>query len=546
MLRRLILIVLLLASVRLNAQVRVISPLPKGVLQVRGDRALLHFRISVPQYVQNFSVSLLSDTSTLDPFVARERATPANGWLDTVIYVPKSLRYYTLWWFADSSGQPLQGSIPGLTPGHIIGIAGQSNAQGATWNMMETPIHDVRMLRDERLWEAAHEPTGNFSGGPWIVMANVLDTMIHDSLPIGIVNAAWGGTGLLANPGGGLWTRNTAQPDDSSVYGNALRRFRASGGILECLCWIQGEAEGYQGFPSIHMYQDSFVALVQNFRSDLGDTCPVFHLQVDGLNTPLSPIAYWMQIREAHRTLPMSTLVGTSIGRPENDLHYTYETHHIVAHMFAGALLATQYGIISPFYPPLMPDTSAILDSTGIGNSKYSFRLEWHRNGVPIKLFFKNSKQYFALLRDAEFLDTSKVWSQITSDSQSVLVGLRAESIDPSRKWSMAYCAAADGDDAPLATKTTTDDTIFATGFYDLPVVFPTNADMIVSDNATPQVLDATATLFDELGILRYEKSLRAGERLDLSRDDLRPGCYWLRLQDSVGKRMITKLLIIR
>src|SRR5205085_1571962 len=112
------------------------------------------------------------------------------------------------------------------------------------------------------------------------------------------------------------------------------------------------ESEGYGGFPSVQMYQDTFVGLVQHFRADLNDTCPVFHLQVDGLNTPLSPISYWMQIREAHRTLPISTLVGTAIGRTEEDLHFTFETHHVVARMFADALLATQHGRQTKFYPP--------------------------------------------------------------------------------------------------------------------------------------------------------------------------------------------------
>ncbi|HWF44386.1 MAG TPA: sialate O-acetylesterase, partial [Candidatus Kapabacteria bacterium] len=200
------------------------SPLPGGILQVHGDSAELHLHASLANGYDHFLCKLSSDRDTTSPTFGRIPVTNNNGIVDTVFWVPKSLRDYTLLWWADSSGDTSFGMISQLTPGHIIGIAGQSNAQGNCWEMLEQANGDIRMLIDDIAWKPAREPTDGAGGGPWIVMANLLYAAIGDTLPIGIVNTAVGGSSLTFPITYGQWLRNPEAPEDTSIYGHALHR----------------------------------------------------------------------------------------------------------------------------------------------------------------------------------------------------------------------------------------------------------------------------------------------------------------------------------
>src|SRR5579885_786048 len=165
-------ILLLILGVSARAQVQVISPRAYAVLQVRGDHANLHVKVKLPQSYTSFRITIVSDSSY--PHDADVPITIANGLVDTIIRIPRSLHNYTLDWTADSANVRVSGEISGLTPGHIIGIAGQSNAEGNNYSMNESAKGDIRMLRNDSAWEPAHEPTGHLAGGSWIVMANEL------------------------------------------------------------------------------------------------------------------------------------------------------------------------------------------------------------------------------------------------------------------------------------------------------------------------------------------------------------------------------------
>ena len=122
------------------------------------------------------------------------------------------------------------GRIENLSVGHIFAIAGQSNAQGWSPPPFINPHGDIRMLRGDSAWQAGEDPTGGMYASPWIEFSYKLQELLNDSLPIGLVNAAIGGTGLVNKTGNGWWQRNDAlHTDTSTVYGNAIIFFLNAG-----------------------------------------------------------------------------------------------------------------------------------------------------------------------------------------------------------------------------------------------------------------------------------------------------------------------------
>jgi hypothetical protein len=570
MARWLTLVISFLLSCPVLAQVHVVSPLTRGIIQVRGNEALLHLRASVPVGYQHFAIKLSSDIDTTDPFSGMTRIDPASGWIDTILRVPKSLRNYALCWSADSNGVPIQGTIAGLTPGHIIGIAGQSNAVGASWQLVAQAEGDIRMLHSDIAWEPAQEPTGNLAAGPWIVMANELYKFIGDTLPIGIVNTAVGATGLtMFNPWGGQWIRNPLGTEDTGIYGRSIHRLREAGAIIDALFWIQGESD-CSTVTNPEVYRTAFERLMSGFHTDLRDTFPIFHSQIssyEGITAGGYPA-----VRESERDLPSSILVGTAVGLPlqGDHLHYTAETYRTVGRMFADAFLAEKYHLSGGhLYPPLIPDSAATLDSISHAASghRYCFLLRFTRGGSPADLRIVTASQYFVLHRDTMAYDTSEVWYQIApNDFSKIQIGLKSESIDLNYKWYVSYDAFGASDQAPVATfDTITRDTIFATAFFRIPVQMPnkrasvhdspklagiiSTGDAIECPIFVEQNDEVTVTLRDVLGAERLRSScmIAAGHTvLDIPVHDLVAGCYWVTLQYGNRTRDVTKVLIIR
>ena len=553
-------------------QVAVVSPLPAGILQVRGDHANLHIHFNVPKGFQHFGYKLSSDIDTSKITDGWSEIAILDTLVDTLITVPRSLRNYTLYWRIDSSGIDTGGLIGNLTPGHIIGIAGQSNAQGYCYEMVESPWGDIRMLRNLTAWEPAKEPTGNVAGGPWIVMANRLYDSLQDSLPIGIVNVAVGGSGIMVASPGGQWIRNDANPLDSSDYGLALNRFLHAGSELECLCWIQGEAEaGY----SLHAfdpeeYRVTFQGLMNRLKKDLGTDYPIFHLQVGGWSG--TSAAYFREVHEAERILPPSTLVGTGLGRAVeavDGVHYNVPSLWAVGGMFADAILAELYDKPGSMYPPLMPDSIAKFDSVlnSDGSKELCISLGWTRGGQAVKLGSMHEAQEFELEADGQVLDTSKVWYRILApDSQRVLIGLRSGSIDPNLLWKVTYNATVGADFAPLATiNPISGDTIFATAFYRLPVngslptlsvrefkidrIVPTPSQQAIHcyilalhhQAITLDVRDSRGALMRSVAVVLEEGQ----QDIPIPIEGLANGDYWVVLSDGVSNS-VEKAVVIR
>jgi hypothetical protein len=538
----LIALVLLFSTGEAFGQVEFVSPLPDAVVQVKDGSAALHINVRLSDQFRWLDIDVVREQG--DPVVERLRTDRS---LDTIVALPIGRVTYSLYWSADSAGSTVRGVIHGLTPGHIIGIAGQSNAQGYTWPMIEPARGDIRMLRNNDNWEHAAEPTGNVAGGPWIVMANRLYEQLGDSLPIGIVNTAIGGTGLTVSTSSGQWTRTEANHFDSSIYGSALRRFRHAGSLFEAITWIQGEADG-SFLPNPTTYRKAFATLKDEIVEDLGHATLFFHLQISGSSVPNAWVGYLSQVREALRELPGSTLVGTAIGRslePDN-IHYSVTTVHAVGNMFADAILATRFGKSSPMYPPLQPDAAARA-TRGATTCSIGFR----RNGASVALRSVHDAQYFCLYQDGSQLDTSKVWYSLSSDSSEVIVGLKAGTFDTGHLWNITYCPTAGADMAPIATiLPETGDTLYATGFWELPVVIGDlsvhaaevasrqmkvaaqgNRIRIRSTSESTAIL--TAIISNECGANMRSEQISLLDGTATLDANLPAGVYWLTLQEN-------------
>jgi hypothetical protein len=573
---RVIVFLFILLPAAAQAQVVFISPLPFGIAQVHGDHADIRLHVAISGY-SNFSYKLSSDTDTSPPQEGWSSIAVHNGVVDTLLIVPKSLRAYSLLWRTGLLPTDTNGTISGLTPGHIIGVAGQSNAVGWVWpppgKFIAVARGDIRMLTNDTFWQPATEPTDGVAQGPWIEMANELYAKIGDSLPIGIVNTAVGGTGLTLSIGSGRWLKNSPDTNDK-MYPNAVDRFRHAGSELECLTWIQGEADGQGGgvLWNPETYHTQFANLIQNFESDLADTFSVFHLQISGFSGNANSTGAYPIVREAQRVLPPSTLVGTAIGRPlwDSAFHYTVATYQAVGQMFAGAVLKELYDISAPMYPPLMPDTVATLDSITDGSikGKYCFSIGWTRAGKPVTLTSLSAFQYFAIGESGipvPLYDTSQVWYRISpTDPSRVQIGLRNDSIAPkSNYWFITYDAIANGENAPIATiDPTSGDTIFATAFYELPVNLSSKPPASVKELSIQSVVPNPATnviycdllsakhetvtieLLDNLGAILRSESItveQGFQAISISTEGLASGDYWLVVRDENGNESIQK-----
>ena len=132
------------------------------------SHADLRLHVSIAGY-SNFSYNLSSDTDTSNPQEGWSPLIIHDGVVDTLIRVPKSLRDYAIYWRTGLTTADTGGAIAGLTPGHIIGVAGQSNAVGWVWpppgEFVAVAEGDIRMLTNDSGWQRAAEPTAALPKG---------------------------------------------------------------------------------------------------------------------------------------------------------------------------------------------------------------------------------------------------------------------------------------------------------------------------------------------------------------------------------------------
>jgi len=394
-----------------------------------------------------------------------------NNTLDTFFTFPQLSKFTIVWHILD--GEIDSGKIDNLCVGHVFGIAGQSNAQGWSPPPFVTPQGNIRMLRNDSAWEAGEDPTGGMYASPWIQFANRLQGLLNDSLPIGIVNAAIGGTGLVTKTSAGWWQRNEALHDDiASVYGNALRKFLAAGAKFEALFWIQGESDCVG--VTKNDYSTAFRQLINNFEEDLGVPIQVFHFQIGGQIGNPDKID-WGIIREAQRNLPLSTLVGTAVGNVIgwDGIHYSANTEIMVGDRFAGAIAKEIYSIPNNFYPPILPNNSAALEPCSFPYKGFKIVFGTTRASLPTELKVVDTLRGFQIRVNSLLLDTSRIFAKVESSNKSIIdIFLRDSSLMPNDDLQLSYALTGDVSNVNVTDNdSSTSVPNYLPAFIDIPVL---------------------------------------------------------------------------
>ena len=546
--RALLLCVLGLCVDVARAQPVLVSPLPHGIVQVTKDRQAGALRIIVRsgktagdqvlaidhRFTDAYNKSLFSE------YWSSLRAS--NGAIDVTLNVPFYGKSFKLHYRIVTPDSIYQGEVQDLAIGHVFGVAGQSNAEGWSPPPYPRPVGDVRVLRGTKVWEYGSNPSGGRWNGPWVYMANKFRELVPDGLPIGIVNAAEGGTSLAVWwTQSGNWIRNNSIPDDIyTVYGRALRMFRAAGANMEAMFWIQGEADVVE--TSIEGYRAAFRQLVLNLESDLQHDLNFYHLQISGQldnGGEWRPLG-WGWIREAQRDLPESKLVGSAVAYPISfdGIHYEITTTETVGHRFAAAVAHEQYGISSALYPAMLPDTAIFVYIDSLRPElgwKVLLRCTQGENAAGLD---PNEKLYQFELRcaDARF-DTTRVTARVHSYAPGwIEVWLEDSVILDTAGWYLSYAVRADVQGANVLDTCTASNLPNAlVAFLDLPIGSGSEP-----ERPEPQrVADEPESTQD--CVVRYFDL--TGRHIDLNRRDLAPGPY-LEVRGCGGRISTQKWLV--
>lgn len=436
-----------------GAQPRLISPLPHAIVQVAGDGASRHgeLRITVDRGPANndrvisVDYQILNDRGEPLPTFEWSALRSRDGSIDTAIEIPILRSGVRFQYRIVTPARLYEGTVPNLYVGHVIGIAGQSNAEG--WSPPPYPkaIGDLRMLRFAMTWEYGAGATGGKWNGPWIYMANKLRALLDDGLPIGIVNAAEGGTSLVAWSPYGSWKRSEGSPRDTrTVYGRALQLFRSAGGNMEAMFWIQGEADVVGTSDSD--YVKAFAQLRRNFEIDLNRSQSFYHFQIGGqLDNPGFPDHpyTWGVIRNAQRHLDSSILVGTAVGYPVSfdGIHYENVTVHAVGERFAGALADKRYNIMNELYQPIEPDSAIVVNIDDSDTTKGKKIVLWCNRGDQSVSFISSARFHgFQLAFDSVHFDTGQTVARVNSNyPERIEITLKDSVLMDTTGWSLSY-----------------------------------------------------------------------------------------------------------
>jgi hypothetical protein len=232
---------------------------------------------------------------------------------------------------------PAPGAAPAGRPLQLFLLAGQSNMAGRGMIEPEDSVVNPRVwmfTRDER-WQPAVEPMHfdkPIAGvGPGRSFGLAL-AEAEEGIEIGLIPTAVGGSAITSWVPGGVHAETGAHP-----YDDAIRRARAAmrDGELKAILWHQGESDA--NARAAPEYEARLRALIERFRSDLGDpTLPVLvgqigrfegkpwdepHLQVDAAHRAvavrLPNVVYVSAEGLAHRgdTLHFSAKAARAFGR---------------------------------------------------------------------------------------------------------------------------------------------------------------------------------------------------------------------------------------
>jgi hypothetical protein len=160
-------------------------------------------------------------------------------------------------------------------------LTGQSNMSGRGLLEELTPEERVadpaiRLYGNDGVTRPALDPLDDPSGqvdavstdvqaavGPGLFFARTLRGL--NGRPILLIPCAKGGSSI------GQWKPNEGKPggDRDTLYGSCLARVREVGGKVRGILWYQGESDAGRA-DAASGWRESFEALVDRFRSDLG------------------------------------------------------------------------------------------------------------------------------------------------------------------------------------------------------------------------------------------------------------------------------------
>jgi len=211
----------------------------------------------------------------------------------------------------DGEGKVLGSAVGSRKWGVGINVLciGQSNMMGQASDLPRTVANDmVANYTRAGNWTHLVDPYDGAGGSLVPAMGNYLVAEL--GIPVGFVPAADSGSGLHApnpytNPPHGptrYWMYYTTPSDTSTLYGKAVTRAKAAGGV-ELAVWNQGETDG-SILIAKEVYESDMKILLSRLRTDLGnETLPIFLCQIGTHDDNISNDAAYTAIRSAQHDL---------------------------------------------------------------------------------------------------------------------------------------------------------------------------------------------------------------------------------------------------
>ena len=186
---------------------------------------------------------------------------------------------------------------------------GQSNMVGQAPERPCTAADDlVANYTRSGNWTHLTDPYDGAGGSLVPSMGNALVAEL--GIPVGFIPAADSGSGLHApnpytNPPHGptrYWMYYTTPDDTSTLYGKAVTRAKAAGGV-ELAVWNQGETDGAISVAK-ETYESDMKTFLSRLRKDLDNPeLPIFLCQIGTHNPNISDDAAYTAIRSAQHDL---------------------------------------------------------------------------------------------------------------------------------------------------------------------------------------------------------------------------------------------------
>lgn len=221
-------------------------------------------------------------------------SAPDNGvFLGIMAEVPQGGWYRLAVRFADQHDIAVYGQSP-WGVGMLVGCIGQSNMNEWFYAGKDLSAHSLLALHREGQWQPMDQ-TGNGA----IAFGNRLIGKL--GIPVGLLDYAVNGSGLRkeADWGAGYW----ADRSDQSIYSAFMKGVAATGGSLEYIVWMQGEADAARGTITENQYRNALTTFIQQqVRQDIVNGSAQPHLPflvVDMVKRPVGKDAPHQAIHNA-------------------------------------------------------------------------------------------------------------------------------------------------------------------------------------------------------------------------------------------------------